>query len=146
MNIYEVLKAVGFGNMRPVSVIIALNRGGSSSQARSRAAGADCGRNPLRFSLFINCSMRARSRAEEKPHQAGVRSTCKLLNCLKSSATIYVLSLDNYYFSCASSWFVFGYKISIIFAIADFMFIWKQLCIATLYGHTDSWSFDNIVV
>src|SRR6218665_2003612 len=71
MNIYEVLKAVGFGNMRPVSVIIALNRRASASQARSRAAGADCGRNPLRFSLFINCSTRARSRAEEKPHQAG---------------------------------------------------------------------------
>ena len=30
---------------------------------------ADCGGNPLRFSLFINCSMRSRSRAEEKPHR-----------------------------------------------------------------------------
>jgi len=53
------------------SVITVLNRRASASQARSRAAGADCGRNPLRFSLFINCSMRARSGAEEKPHQAG---------------------------------------------------------------------------
>src|SRR6218665_213063 len=43
----------------------------SASQTRSRATEADCGRNPLRFSFFINCSMRARSRAAEKPHQAG---------------------------------------------------------------------------
>src|SRR6218665_613113 len=55
----------------PGSVITALSRRASASQARSRAAWTDCGRKPLRFSLFINCSMRARSGAEEKPHQAG---------------------------------------------------------------------------
>ena len=35
------------------SVIADLNRRALASQVRSRAAEADCGRNPLRFSLFI---------------------------------------------------------------------------------------------
>ena len=68
----------------PGSVITALNRCASASQARSRSAGADCGRNPLRFSLFINYSTRARSRAEEKPRQAG--------DAYISEATVVVLA------------------------------------------------------
>ena len=39
-------------------VITVLNIRASVSQARARAAEAEGSRNPLRFSLFINCSMR----------------------------------------------------------------------------------------